>query len=57
MIEGDQTRSPAIAKILVIMQRNPGVKELLEKIQEERKNETDYEKHFRKQEERERRDE
>jgi hypothetical protein len=39
MIEGDH-RSSAIAKIEIVMQRNPGVKELLEKLEEERKKET-----------------
>jgi len=53
MVEGD-FRSQAIAKITIVMKRNPGVKELLEKIHEERKNETDYAKHFRSQEEKER---
>ena len=52
MIEGDNSTQP-IAKIQIKMKRNPGVKELLEKIAEENKNETDYEAHFRRQEERE----
>jgi len=55
MIEGDpNTRSQAIAKILVSMKRNPGVKEQLEKLAEERKHETELEKHMREQEEKER---
>lgn len=40
MIEGDFSSRNPIAKVSVVMRRNPGVKELLEKLQEERKNET-----------------
>jgi len=53
MIEGDN-RSQAIAKIRITMKRNPGVKELLEKIAEENKNETELEKHLREQDEKQR---
>jgi len=54
MIEGDNNRSQAIAKIRITMKRNPGVKELLEKIAEENKNETEIERHIREQDERQR---
>ena len=40
MIEGDYNRNQSIAKIQLTAKRNPGVKELLEKIAEESKNET-----------------
>jgi hypothetical protein len=40
MIEGDFSSRNPIAKVSVIMKRNAGAKELLEKLQEERKNET-----------------
>jgi len=53
MIEGDN-RNQAIAKIRITMKRNPGVKELLEKIAEENKNETELEKHIREQDEKQR---
>jgi len=53
MIEGDN-RNQAIAKIRITMKRNPGVKELLEKIAEENKNETELEKHLREQDEKQR---
>jgi len=50
MIEGEFSSQP-IAKIQIYMQRNPGVKELIEKLQEERNHETEYEKLIRNQEE------
>jgi len=53
MIEGDN-RSQAIAKMQIHMKRKPGVKELLEKIAEENKNETELEKHLREQDEKQR---
>jgi len=53
MIEGDN-RSQSIAKIQITMKRNHGVKELLEKIAEENKNETEIEKHLREQDEKQR---
>jgi DNA-binding protein len=53
MIEGD-SKNKSIAKIRISMKRNPGVKEILEKIAEENKNETEIEKHLREQEEKER---
>jgi len=53
MFEGDYDRQ-SIAKIQITMKRNPGFKELFEKIAKENENETEYEKHFREQEEKER---
>eukprot|EP01118_Nematostelium_gracile_P007947 TRINITY_DN2606_c0_g1_i2.p1 TRINITY_DN2606_c0_g1~~TRINITY_DN2606_c0_g1_i2.p1 ORF type:complete len:135 (+),score=38.65 TRINITY_DN2606_c0_g1_i2:165-569(+) len=53
MIEGE-SKTQAIAKIQIRMKRNPGIKELLEKIAEENKNETDIEKHLREQDEKQR---
>jgi len=54
MIDGDSGRTAAVAKILINLKRNPGVKEQLEKLAEERKQETEIEKHLREQEEKER---
>jgi len=53
MIEGDN-RNHSIAKMQIHMKRQPGIKEILEKIAEENKNETEIEKHLREQEEKER---
>lgn len=54
MIEGDRNQTNSVPKIRIFLKRNPGILEYLKKIAEERKNESEYEKHLREQEERER---
>jgi len=49
MIQGERSTK---SKIQIIVKRNPGVKELLEKIAQENASETDYERALRKQDER-----
>lgn len=55
LIEGEN-KNQTIAKIQITLKRKPGVKELLEKIAKENETETEIEKHLRKQDEQEDRD-
>jgi DNA-binding protein len=54
MVQGNRSTK---SKIQIVVKRNPGVKELLEKIEEEIANETEHEKALRRQEEKEHKDE